>query len=172
MAAPGQPFVTVLAKRVADVVPVTFDWHDFLASQRIIGGQVALGYVFRPLRAQATGYQLRCTTAGISSPLDTPLIMPRNAGVVIDDGTVQWTSEVLSTASLRAIISSYAYSLSSGSIVSTDGGNQDFIYTVYIGAGVSGQSYNVKQDITLASVSTSIPTGEVKEAVAILPVQD
>lgn len=172
MVAPGQPFTTVQTKRVADIVPVTFDWHDFLVNLRIIGGAVNVDYVWRPFRAQATGFQLRCTQAGVTSPLDTPLLMPRSADVVIDDGTVQWTSEPLSTASLRAIIGSYIYTLSSVDIVSTDGGNEDLIYTVFIGAGVSGLSYQVKHDIVLVNPTTVIATGEVKEAVAILPVQD
>lgn len=172
MVAAGQPVQTVATKRVADVVPITFDWHDFLLNSRILGGSVPVDYVFRPARAQATGFQLRCTTAGVTSPLDTPLPVMRAAGIVIDDGTVQWTSEVLSNASLRAVISTYTYTLSSQDIVSTDAGNEDLIYTVFIGAGLSGEEYEISHDIVLVNPTTLIATGEAKEAVAVLPVQD
>lgn len=173
MTSPGQPVQTVATKRVADVVPITFDWHDYLLNNRIIGGAVTVDYVFRPVRAQATGFQLRCTTAGVTSPFDTPLPAVRSAGLVIDDGTVQWTSEVLSTASLRGVIGTYTYtSVPNTDLVLTDSGNEDFIYTTFAGAGLSGSSYQIKHDVTLVNATTSVPTGELKEAVAILPVQD
>lgn len=173
MVSPGQPVQTVLTKRSADVVPITFDWHDFLLNNRVIGGAVAVDYVFRPVRAQATGYQLRCTTAGVTSPLDTPLPAVRGAGIVIDDGTVQWTSEAVSTASLRAAIGSYTYSISpTDTAVLTDSGNEDLIYTVFVGAGVSGETYEIKHDIVLVNAISLVATGEQKEAIAVLPVQD
>lgn len=178
MTSPGQPYTTVTTKRTFDIVPVTFDWHDFLANQRQPGFAVPLDYVWRPLRIIATGLQYRCTQAGVSSPLDTPgIFWPRTVGAVTDDGTAQWTAEPLTIESLRAIIGSYTYTESavppgSGAVTSVDAGSEDLVYATLVGAGTSGESYRVKMEIILIDSVTTAATGEKKEAVAVLPVQD
>lgn len=178
MTSPGEPYTTVKTKRTYDVVPVTFDWHDFLANQRQPGFEVPLQYVWRPLRAVATGIQFRCTQAGVSSPLDTAsIIWPRTIGSVVDDGTAQWTAEAISNDSLRALVGTFTYSYTvvgtgSGTVVVTDAGSEDLVYAALIGGGTSGSSYAIKMQIVLIDVITTVPTGEDKEAVAVLPVQD
>jgi hypothetical protein len=176
--APGQPYQTVATKRTYDVVPVTFDWHDFLLNPRPQGQAVAIDYVWRPTRALATGIQYRCTQEGVTSPLDTNSILwPRDDGAVTDDGTAQWTSEEISNASLRALIGSYTYTGTVqppgvGTVTTTDAGSDDLIYSAYVGGGTSGENYLISHEIVLVDVVTAVATGEKKEAIGYLPVQD
>jgi len=173
MASPGQPYVTVKTKRVADTVPVSFDWHDYLINARPVGSQVNVGYVWRFARSSTTNMQYRCTLAGETSPkADSKLDWPKSAGIEVDDGTALWTSEVLSNDSLRADIASYAYSSVPSGPTLTDGSHNDFIYTVLVAGGTSGTSYKIKHNVDLGDPDTLTPTMEEKEAVAVLPVQD
>jgi hypothetical protein len=165
MPSPGQPYVTVETKRSYDQVPIPFDYHDWLANQRVAGAAVALDFVIRPLRANATGMQYRCAVAGVTAPVDSStMTWPQAAGVAFDDGSAEWISEALDDSSFRSTVASQAYVIPNG-VASTDAGNNDKIYVVLIGGGISGQSYNIVCDVVLVN-------GEHKEAVAILPVQD
>jgi hypothetical protein len=161
---PGAPVTPVPSKRSFDVVPVTFDWHDFLAAQRTPGAAVALDFVFRPLRAQATGLQYRCTVAGVASGA-AAINLPTVLGGTVVDGGVTWTAEALSDASMRTTITGSAYSEPSNTLTLEDSGVADFVYTVLAGGGSSGREYKISHEVELQS-------GESKEAIAILPVKD
>lgn len=161
----GQPYVEVDPKRSFDEVPIEVDWHDFLARRRRAGTAYASADTIRPLRAQATGLQYRCTTAGVTSGLPTDRIRwPTTVGATVQDGSVVWTAEAMSTTSLRTTISSDDWPAVAGLTLGAES-NSDLRYQVLVAGGTSGQSYSVKHQVTLAN-------GEDKEAVAVLPVAD
>ncbi len=160
----GQPYVRVQAKRSFDEVPVEVDWHDYLVRQRRPGTAYNAGDRVRPLRKDATGLQYNCTTAGVTS--GKPLVRwPTVAGGTVTDGTVVWTAEAVTSASLRTTIASEDWSASAGVVLGAES-SSDLRYIVMVGSGVSGQTYTVTHRVTLALNS------EDKEAVAVLPVQD
>lgn len=158
------PYVEVEAKRVYDEVPVEVDWHDYLARIRRPGSAVAQNDVVRPLRADATGLQYRCTTAGTTSSKPTSsLRWPTTAGGTLLDGSVIWTAETISSASLRTTITGEDWPAVSGLTLGTETSN-DLRYVVLVAGGSDGVDYEVKHQVTLAN-------GENKEAVAVLPVR-
>lgn len=162
---PGAPYVEVPAKRSFDEVPVEVDWHDYLARLRRPGSAVAANDVVRPLRSQATGLQYRATSNGVTSRRPTAsLSWPTQIGGTLRDGSVTWTAEPVSTASLRTTITADDWpsvaGLSFGAEV-----NSDLRYVLMVGGGSNGVVYEVKHQVTLAN-------GEDKEAVAVLPVRD
>lgn len=161
----GAPYGTVDAKRSFDNVPVQIDWHDYLINRRIPGAAVSADYRMRPMRAQATGLQYRCTTAGVTSKVpDGRIQWPTTVAGTVTDGTVVWTAEAMATSSLRSTISTNDWPAVSGLTLGTES-NNDLIYTVNVSGGTDGQDYEVKHQITLVN-------GELKEGVAVLPVRD
>lgn len=161
----GQPYVRVDPKRSFDEVPIEADWHDYLIRQRRPGTAYASSDTVRPLRARATGLQYRCTTAGVTSGVPTDRIRwPTVVGGTVDDGSVVWTAEAVTSASLRTTIASDDWPSVTGLTLGS-ASNSDLRYVVTVDGGVSGQTYEVKHQVTLAN-------GEEKEAVIVLPVQD
>lgn len=161
----GAPYVLVPAKRSFDVVPVTFDWHNYLIKQRFPGSSVLLNDVMRPRRKQATGLQYRCTTPGTTSRRPWQLfVWPMSVGGTITDGSVVWTAEPIDVTSLRTTIASQSVPAVTGlTIVSA--GNLDYIYSFLVGGGANDARYEIKHRVVDAN-------GEQKEGVALLPVRD
>lgn len=161
----GQPYVEVPAKRSFDEVPVEIDWHDYIARIRRSGFAYQVNDAVRPPRASFTGLQYRCTTAGSSSGRPyAALAWPRIVGATLVDGSVVWTAEALSSTSMRTTISAQAWAATTGVTLGAQS-NGDFRYITFVAGGVSGQSYDIKHQVTLAN-------GEDKEGVAVLPVRD
>lgn len=161
----GGPYGLVAPKRSFDEVPIEIDWHDYVANVRLPGTTYAQNVLVRPLRAEATGLQYRCTTAGTTSGQPSGrLRWPTTAGGAVTDGSVVWTAEALTSGSLRSTISTSAWPAVTGVTV-TDQGSSDLRYRANVAGGRSGQTYEIRHRVTLAN-------GEDKEAVAILPVQD
>ena len=161
----GAPYGVVAPKRAFDDVPIEVDWHDYLANTRQPGMAYSADARVRPLRADATGLQYRCTTAGVTSGQPSArLRWPTTAGGTVTDGSVVWTAEALTSASLRTTISSSSWPAVNGLTIA-DQGSVDLKHSANVAGGKSGQRYEVKHRVTLAN-------GEDKEAVAILPVQD
>lgn len=162
---PGAPYQEVEAKRSFDNVTVSVDWHDYLINLRLPGTAVTIGYTMRPRRADATGLQYRCTRAGVTSKGPwTRVNWPRVEGVTVRDGSVDWIAEAITVASLRSTIQTQAFPTVSGLTLSSQSDN-DLVYTTKAAGGLSGASYPIKHQIQLAN-------GEIKEGIAILPVQD
>lgn len=162
------PYQEVDPKRVADKVPIQFDWHDYLANTWRPGTFFTAGQRIRFLRndPRARGFEMECTVAGRSG--GRPPTFPGTLGASVTEGgsTLTWTARTLSTASLRGTIGTSVFPPVDGLILS-DESNADLIYTIYADVGVSGQRYEVKQRITLSDV-----IGEEKEGVAVLFVID
>lgn len=165
MAVHGAPYTQVAAKRSYDAVPIPFDWHDFLANQRVAGAYYPLGYTFRPFRAEATGLQYTCIQAGVTDGQVASLNLEIANGSKIYDGQVVWQAEPLDATSMRATIQSYQYVTDTG-VTAVDDGVNDYVYTAVVSGGVSGTSYQIKHQVTLSDPP------EQKEAVAVLPVSD
>lgn len=136
------------AKRSDEAVSVSVDWHDFLANLRKVGAAVASGVIIRLSRARATGLQYRCTTAGTTSGQPTErLRWPSTAGQTLTDGSVVWTAEAMSDASLRTTISANNWPAVTGLTFGTTS-NADLIYTLLVSGGMSGQTYDIEHEIT------------------------
>lgn len=157
----GAPYIEVEPKRSFDKVPLQVDWHDYLVNLWRPGVAYSLGARTRPRRARATGKQYRITTAGVSGHKE-----PRwtNGMDTVTDGTAVWTPEAIDSNSLRSTISSDDWPDVTGLTLS-DESNGDLVYEIFADGGTSGQTYEVKHQVTLAN-------GEEKEAVIILPVSD
>jgi hypothetical protein len=161
----GAPYLEVKAKRSFDDVPVEVDWHDYLANVRRLGSAYQVNDLVRPLRQFATGLQYRCTVAGITSGRKySEIRWPTVVGGTVTDGTVTWTAEALSNGSLRSTIASNTWPAVAGLTLS-GAASLDLRYVTRVAGGVSGTSYDIKHQVTLAS-------GEDKEAVIVLPVRD
>lgn len=162
----GAPFAEVEAKRPADKVPLRVDWHDYLINTRDPGKAVALNYVFRPARARATGLEYKCTTAGVTSQKAYDAIRwPLAAAGTVTDGSVVWTAQAVSASSLRATVSSNAWTSDTG-VTRSDESTTDLIYTAYFAGGTDGERYEIKHSITLSGTPA-----EIKEALILLPVR-
>jgi hypothetical protein len=161
----GGPIGEVEPKRAADTVPVSVDWHDFLINRREPGTAVSLNFVFRPPRALATGFEYKCTTPGVTGGHPHfRIAWPTTIGGTIPDGSVVWTAQAISTDSLRASISSSSWPAVAGLTFSAAAAI-DLVYSTNVAGGSSGETYQIAHEITLS-------TGEPKEALIILPVQD
>ena len=153
------PSLIVPAKRSFATVPVGFDWHDYLALTWAPGRNVAVGEKIRLKRARSKGVQFACTTAGV-----TGFREPIWLGTPISDGSVVWTPEPIAADSLRTtIIDSQWPSVDGLTLASAH--DSDLRYLIQAGGGSSGQSYEIRQQVTFAN-------GEQDEGVAILPVED
>lgn len=161
----GAPYELVLAKRSFDTDQVGVDWHDYLIKKRVPGKLYQIGDVFRPLRAQATGLQYRCTSGGVASGAPfQDLRWPRSPAATITDGQVTWIAEAISSATLISTISSAVWVAPTGVTLGAET-IDDLRYMVLVAGGTSSEQYELKHQITLAS-------GQRKEAVVVLPVLD
>lgn len=163
----GAPAGRAEPKRVANKVPVRVDWHDYLINRRSLGKSVALNYVFRPVRLDATGLEYKCTATGVTSKLPyTHTRWPSVIGDKLMDGSVEWTAQAISSNSLRETVSTEGWTPAAG-ITLSNPSNSDHVYTTFVAGGVDGKDYELKHSITL----TGAP-GELVEALIVLPVRD
>jgi hypothetical protein len=161
--AKGAPYVEVDPKRSFDEVAIEVDWHDYLIRTRLAGTAYSVNDRVRPLRRDATGLQYRCSTAGVTSGKPS-VRWPTVSGGTVTDGTVVWTAEAVTSASLRTTISTEDWPAVTGLTLGAES-NADLRYQVLVDGGVSGQTYEVRHQVVMAN-------GEEKEAVAVLPVRD
>jgi hypothetical protein len=159
------PYGSVDPKRSFDKVPVTFDWHDYLLNARPLGVLVAVDFCIRPPRKQATGYQLRCVKSGTTSG-SSSFKWATVLNQTIQDGTATWKAELLTNESLRSTIQTATQVSEPSGLTLSAASPADLVYTVYADEGVSGTSYEIRHQITLAN------NREEKEGVAVLLVQD
>jgi hypothetical protein len=161
----GPPAGVADAKRPTANVPLRVDWHDYLIARREPGVYVALDARIRPLRADATGLQYRCTTPGVTSGVPFNRIRwPRTAGLTEPDGSVVWTAEPIDSNSLRASVSSDTWVVPTGLTLGTVS-NNDLVYTALVDGGDDGITYEVRHRIVLSPA-------EDNEALILLPVRD
>jgi hypothetical protein len=157
------PQITVEAKRSFAVVPVGFDWHDYLALVWSPGRKVFLGEKIRLRRNRSRGLQFRCTTAGVTGFREPvwPIAITESP---IRDGTAVWTPESVAADSLRTTIVDSQWPDVSGLTLS-NAHDADLRYMIHAGGGESGQIYEITQQVTFAN-------GERDEGIALLPVVD
>lgn len=161
----GAPYEVVQAKRSFDNDQVGVDWHDYLIKKRVPGKLYQVGDVFRPLRAQATGLQYRCTTGGVASGAPfQDLRWARVANGTNADGQTIWTAEAISSGTLIAAVQTALWVAPTGVTLGAETVD-DLRYMVLVGGGTSTEQYALKHQITLT-------TGQRKEAIVVLPVID
>lgn len=143
--------VPVVIKGAADRIPVQVDWHDWLINTREPGVAVAVDFVMRPTRSMATGFQYRCTVAGVTSCLPFfRLRWPHTVGGLIVDGSVSWTAEAIDDESLRTTVTDEIWTETPGVVLSAESA-ADSIYSVQVEGGVSGQEYVVRHSADFAN---------------------
>jgi hypothetical protein len=91
---------------------------------------------------------------------------PTAAALLVTDGTAVWTSQAISSSSLRATVSAQVWTADTGITLASES-NDDLIYTKFASGGTDGSDYEVKHQITLSGASA-----EIKEALILLPVRD
>lgn len=158
----GGPYVRVEPKRSFDKVPIQIDWHDYVARLWRPGAAFATGTRIRPSRSRATGLQYNASVGGVTG--SRPPVFPKVSGATVVDGSVTWTAEAVSSASLRTTIADDEWPTVDGVSLS-DEQSGDFVYEIMVDGGTSGQEYEIAHQVTLAN-------GEEKEGVVVLPVQD
>lgn len=156
------PYGEVDAKRPFAIVAVTFDWHDYLANLRAPGAAVALNDVVRLRRLEATGLEYKCTTAGVTGWRN--LVWPGSVGQTLNDGSVVWTAQAVSSASLRTTITLSTFPTVSGVTYGTTS-ETDLRYAIQVSGGTANRSYEIRHRVTLANT-------EQQEALAMLDVRD
>lgn len=158
----GQPYQRVDAKRSFDSVPVSFDWHDYLASKWAPGITVTINSRIRQIRSQSNGLQLRAMNDGVTGR--RPFTWPKTVGDTVTDGSLQWEAEAIDSSSLRTFIATSEFPAVDGVTFGLPASN-DLVYQVMVDGGTSGQEYKIRHQVVLAN-------GEEKEGVAVLPVLD
>lgn len=157
-----RPSVCVPPKRSYAVVPVGFDWHDFLALTWSPGREFIVGEAIRFPRIRARGLQMRCIGAGVSG-FREPL-WPRMSGQSLTEGSVTWRAEAITDDSLRTTITSSTWPPVLG-LTFTGERNADLRYLIDVGGGSNGQSYEILEQVSFAN-------GERDEGVILLGVED
>lgn len=158
----GAPYGPVAPKRTYDNLPVGVDWHDYLANLWQPGVYVSQGTTIRLVRKASTGFEYVCTTAGLTGKAQPRF--PSVAAETVPDGSVVWTAQAISSASLRTQISTHAVDADTGITVGADSVS-DLVHVVFVDGGQDGSDYQIRFQI----VATN---GEEKEGVVILPVRD
>jgi len=86
-------------------------------------------------------------------------------GATVMDGSVTWTAEPVAADSLRTTIIDSNWVDVSGALSLGSPHDADLRYLIQAGGGISGQVYEILQQVTFAN-------GEQDEGVAFLPVID
>ncbi len=157
------PHETLEAKRSFSIVPVGFDWHDYLALTWGAGRSVQSGEKVRLKRSRSRGLQFRCSIAGVTGSREP--VWPIADGGIVTDGSVEWTAEPVAADSLRTTITGSNWIDVSGALTLDSPHDADLRYLIQVGGGFSGQVYEIRQQVTFAN-------GEQDEGVAFLPVID
>ena len=148
-------------KRPYEELTIKMDWYEQLAIQRRTEVQVSLNECFRPVRTpQSSGVQYRCTVAGYTSGLPFDRIRWPKSGTV-QDGSVTWTAEPMSVASLRWPITLNEWVVPAGLIRGADATGDWITYQILIGGGVAGQTYDIIHRI-------QCPDGKFEQVVRML----
>jgi hypothetical protein len=158
----GRAWARLDPVRPARGVRVGVDWHDALARLWPGPGRaVAADTVIRPARLAATGRQYRATTGGVTGAAE-PRWPSANAATV-RDGSVVWTAEEISGASLARTISTQAWEPATG-VTYSGASNSDLVYSVLAEGAEDGKDYQLVHAVELSD-------GQEDAAAVILPVR-
>ncbi len=136
--------------------PLTFDWLADCINVRRSGVDYEIDEVTRP--SVASGYQFRCTTAGTTNGSREPKWKNYiTEGDTVQDGSVVWTVELLTTESLTRTITTSVWVTDDSSltaddddIVSTAGEQSTF---AFISGGVVDTTYLVTNHVVFSDGS-------------------
>ena len=121
--------------------PLSVDFAPECVRYRDPDASYALNACVRPLKA--TGFQYRATTAGRSGTQEPR--WPEIAGQTVQDGSVVWTAEAYSAASLLRTLSNATWTPDAGLTVTGAGVDADACAAIAnISGGTLGQSYMVR----------------------------
>jgi hypothetical protein len=101
--------------RVGDEDIYGIDWTRWLQNQWQGGVQVVANAVVRP--SKANGYEYLCSTGGQTAEVEPS--WPVAPGSTVTDGSVVWTCQVASTASLTTTVQSVSWMPPAGIVVSS-----------------------------------------------------
>lgn len=135
----------------ADVLDYAVDFSAECVRYRLPDTTYALNTCVRP--AKATGMQYRATTAGRSGTEEPR--WPVTVGQTVQDGSVVWTAEAATTASLVRQVQSATWVPDTGLTASNPTTDADACAaSANISGGVLGQSYLVRVAMTFTDSRT------------------
>lgn len=154
-----QPFREFFAK-VGFKDSFGIDWEDELSIRWPAPGRsIAAGVVIRP--TFATGFEYRCSTAGYTG--DSEPSWQSGAGSITTDGSVSWTAQAVTNASLVSTVSSSAWAAVTGVVLTGSGVvQQQAVVTADFSAAPSPGDYDLVNTVTLADATTRVGTWRVK----------
>lgn len=143
--------IQTLYQDSAAKLPVEFDWTPACANTWAAGEVYGVNEVVRP--STYNGYEYKCTTAGQAAG-DSALepSWPVTVGGTVTDGSVVWTCQLISNASLAKTIATSvwdggALTVSGAVVVSTNGEQQT---AALVAGGTVGQTYTVENTVTFS----------------------
>ena len=149
------PFLEVF-QAVGEKIRYKIDWEDWLAMLWEHGRAYTVGEYVRPTLIVSgrpmlapNGLQYRCTTGGGTA--HAPPVWPRTVAGTVTDGTVVWTAEAISSASLETTLSTSSWPAVTGLTLtgaSTDG--QTASVVVDTTSATSGVDYDLVNVATMA----------------------
>jgi hypothetical protein len=159
----GRAWARLDPVRPARGVRVGVDWHDALA--RLWPGPsraVAQDTVIRLARAHGKGgLQYRATTGGVTGSPEPR--WPREPSATVQDGSVVWTAEPRTSASLARTIATQAWEPQSG-VTFSAASNTDEVFSVLVEGAEDGKDYQLVHAVELSD-------GQEDAAAVILPVR-
>ncbi len=131
---------------VGDIAGFGIDWNGWLAFHWQPGQVVAPGFVCRP--TVPNGYEYLCAAGGQTAGSQPPW---GAAGATVNDGSAQWTGQVLSSASLATNVSSVVWTAQAPVVVSNPNKNGNIVAVV-----ANTQACAVGTDYLLACAATMV----------------
>lgn len=134
--------------KVGAKLPFFIDWEDALSVRWLGSGRFAVaGVIVRP--SQATGFQYLCSTPGYTGD-DEPAW---SASAPVSDGSVVWTPEPVTTASLVSTIASSSWVVPIASGIGISGGALNGLVASIVAdatSAIAPGDYDLVNTITLA----------------------
>lgn len=137
-------------------LPIAFNWSQSCAYIRAAAEVYALGEVVRP--EVANGFEYICTTEGQTHQEIEPA-WKLAIGKTVKDGSVVWTCQAISIASLKKTIVTSAWSAETAlvvdepSVVDADGEEKT---QAFVSGGVAGETYLVSNTVVFSDGSEDV----------------
>lgn len=149
--------ITTLYQDSAAKLPVEFDWTPACANLWTAGEVYGVNEVVRP--STYNGYEYKCTTAGQAAG-DSALepAWPTTIAGTVTDGSVVWTCQAISNASLVKTIATSLWDdggmTITGAVTVTTNGEQQT--AALVEGGTVGQTYTIENTVTFSDGTVDV----------------